>query len=147
MRNFKVYKLRIFLTATIAIFVGSVLANHQSEKTINERTQATGSVYVEGDKVPAAAPVVVKTTSARTGDQVYTEKCAMCHAGGIAGAPKLGEASAWSARVAQGEATLFEHAINGYQGAAGFMPAKGGCTDCGDEEVKAAVKYMLGKLK
>jgi cytochrome c5 len=64
---------------------------------------------------------------------------------GIAGAPKVGDAAAWEARIAQGEQTLLDHAINGYQGSAGYMPAKGGFAFLSDEDVAAAVAYMVAE--
>jgi cytochrome c5 len=65
-----------------------------------------------------------------------------CHGAGIAGAPKVGDKAAWTARIAQGNPTLYEHAIKGYQGKAGVMPPKGGST-APDADVKAAVDYMV----
>lgn len=142
------YKLRIVLVSLILTFVGTASADHQSKSTIEKRTQPTGKVYRQGDDVPVAKQVVAEVTSGpRSGEEIYTQKCAMCHASGVAGAPKAGEADAWTARIAKGEAKLIENAINGFQGDAGFMPAKGGCADCSDEETKAAVEYMLAMLK
>ena len=76
------------------------------------------------------------------GKSVYDTACAACHGVGLAGAPKFGDKAAWASRVAQGVATLDKHAIEGYQGSAGFMPAKGGRVDLSDDAVKAAVQYM-----
>ena len=128
-------------------FVGAASANHKSEKTVEERTAPTGDVFRVGDDVPVAVAPVVETSGPRDGEQVYSAKCAMCHTAGVAGAPKAGDSEVWSARITQGEAVLFEHAINGYQGSAGFMPAKGGCADCSDDEIKAAVKHMLDLIQ
>ncbi len=59
----------------------------------------------------------------------------------------LGDATAWGPRIEQGVDVLKDHAINGYTGAIGFMPAKGGRTDLSDEEVAAAVDYMVGEVR
>jgi cytochrome c5 len=67
----------------------------------------------------------------------------MCHAAGLAGAPKAGDAAAWKARVAQGVPTLHDHAINGIRA----MPAKGGNPSLSDAEVKAAVDYLVAQVK
>jgi len=80
------------------------------------------------------------------GRQVYDNACAICHGTGAAGAPKLGDAGAWQARTGQGTATLYDHAINGYMGEQGLMPPKGGRADLADEQVRAAVDYMLDAL-
>ena len=71
--------------------------------------------------------------------------CLACHGAGVAGAPILGDAAAWSARIAQGNDVLNDHAINGYTGAAGYMPAKGGRVDLSDQEVIDAVAYMVAE--
>ena len=80
--------------------------------------------------------------SADTGKTLYNSACVACHGAGIAGAPKIGDKAAWAPRIAQGNATLYEHAIKGFQGKAGVMPPKGGST-APDAEVKAAVDYMV----
>jgi cytochrome c5 len=77
------------------------------------------------------------------GEEVYNQACVACHGAGIAGAPKHGDKAAWAARIAQGADTLHKHAIEGYQGKAGFMPAKGGRTDLSDQSVINAVDYMV----
>ncbi len=94
-------------------------------------------------KPAPAEPVVAVSTEPKTGEEVYNMACTACHTAGIAGAPKVGEADAWSARIAQGMDVLHDHAINGYQGSAGVMPAKGGITSLSDDEVINAVSYMV----
>jgi len=74
----------------------------------------------------------------QTGQAVYTAVCAACHGAGVAGAPKMGDAGAWSARIAQGYDTLVQHAVQGIRA----MPAKGGNPDLDDVEVARAVVYM-----
>ena len=93
---------------------------------------------------PAAAEPV--KTAAIDGAKVYNTACVACHAAGIAGAPKVGDKANWAPRVKQGSAVLYEHAIKGFQGKVGMMPAKGG-SSASDEEVKAAVDYMVGASK
>ena len=68
----------------------------------------------------------------------------MCHAAGVAGAPKPGDKADWGPRIAQGKDTLYKHAIEGFTGAKGSMPARGGNAKMSDEDVKAAVDYMVG---
>jgi cytochrome c5 len=81
------------------------------------------------------------------GESTYKSSCGFCHDAGAAGAPKLGAASDWSARSAQGNDKLYEHSIKGFQGSKGFMPAKGGNGAIADADVKAAVDFMLSKVK
>lgn len=92
--------------------------------------------------IPAAAPAKLATTAAN-GESVYKAGCTVCHAAGIAGAPKTGEKSAWTPRIAKGKPTLYEHAIKGFNA----MPAKGGNAALADADVKAAVDYMVGLIK
>jgi cytochrome c5 len=81
------------------------------------------------------------------GEQVYGQVCKTCHEAGLAGAPKTGDKAAWTVRIAQGTNVLHDHAIKGYQGKAGVMPAKGGNAALSDDEVRAAVDYMVGAAK
>jgi len=79
----------------------------------------------------------------KLGEEVFNGTCIACHAQGINGAPILGNNKMWGKRVVQGEDVLLEHAKNGY----GLMPAKGGNTDLTDEQIAAAIKFMLSKLE
>ena len=100
---------------------------------------------------PTAASAAATTTtatatqvSADAGEKLFGSVCATCHTAGLMGAPKLSDKAAWAPRIAQGKDTLYKNAIVGYQGKAGVMPAKGG-SQASDEEVKAAVDYMVSK--
>jgi cytochrome c len=81
------------------------------------------------------------------GLNIYQQACATCHKGGLAGAPIVGDVQQWESRIAQGMDVLVDHAINGYQGSAGYMPPKGGQVQLSDEEVTAAVEYMVDNSK
>ncbi len=81
------------------------------------------------------------------GKAVYESSCAACHAQAVAGAPKFGDAAAWKDRVAKGNDALYENAIKGFTGEAGMMPPKGGFANLSDDEVKAAVDYMVESAK
>lgn len=78
------------------------------------------------------------------GEDVYDRACASCHAGGIAGAPETGDAEFWAERMEEvGLETMIERSIEGFTGDAGHMPARGGQQDLSDEEVAAAVAWMV----
>jgi cytochrome c5 len=83
----------------------------------------------------------------KTGEALFQQTCSACHGAGIAGAPKAGDKTAWGPRIAKGSPTLYDHAIHGFTGTAGMMPAKGGRTDAPDDLVKQAVDYMVGLAK
>lgn len=93
----------------------------------------------------AAALVALACAPARAADGklVYAQACAMCHAQGVAGAPRLGDKLAWQARVAGGKETLLASALKGK----GAMPAKGGNASLTDADVKAAVEFILSEVK
>ena len=78
---------------------------------------------------------------------LYESVCKTCHGAGIGGAPKAGDKGAWGPRMAQGNAMLYKHALQGYSGKVGVMPAKGGRIDLTDELIKAGVDHMLGMAK
>lgn len=96
-------------------------------------------------KPAAAAPA--QTAGNEQGKSVYGKTCALCHAAGVAGAPKPGDKADWGPRIAQGEATLYKHAIEGFTGAKGQMPPRGGATTLSDAEVKAAVDFMVAQSR
>ena len=81
------------------------------------------------------------------GEKTYKMACFACHGTGAAGSPKMGDKAVWAERIAKGNDTLYEHAIKGFQGSAGYMPPKGGRTDLSDADVKAAVDYMVSNSK
>ena len=86
-------------------------------------------------------------TAQASGEATYKAACFACHGAGVAGAPKLGDKAAWKDRIAQGKDKLYEHAIKGFKGKTGVMPAKGGRADLKDADVKAAVDYMAAQAK
>ena len=77
------------------------------------------------------------------GAETYTQACAACHQTGAAGAPKLGDKAAWGPRIAQGNDVLYTSAIKGK----GAMPPKGGQMQLADDDIKAAVDYMVAQSK
>lgn len=97
---------------------------------------------------PEAAPAApVAGGGLAKGEDVYKKTCSVCHATGVAGAPKLGNKAEWQPRIAQGTAVLYGHAIKGFTGSKGVMPPKGGNLALSDEEVKAGVDYMAAQAK
>ena len=97
-------------------------------------------------EAPAAAPAApAASTEVAAGEAVFKKTCAMCHQTGAAGAPKLGDKADWGPRLAQGKDTLYKHALEGFNGNKGAMPAKGGNPSLSDDDVKAAVDFMAGK--
>ena len=123
---------------------------------VSARTAPEGDVYT-GDTGRAAivaaqaaaleaAKKNVPFGGSTDGATVFNGLCSSCHGTGALGAPKL-EKAAWSARIAQGTDTLVKHAIEGYKGASGQMPARGNNPALTDEQVTNTVKWMLENLK
>lgn len=92
-------------------------------------------------KVPAEAPAA--DVAVGTGPALYNQACQVCHAAGVAGAPKFGDKAAWAPRLAQGLDGLTASVIKGK----GAMPPKGGAAAASDADLKAAVAYMVNAVK
>jgi cytochrome c5 len=149
--------LGILLGITIALIIlarfiaSNTSVAHRAEDPIRQaevaaRIAPVAKVAVAGQDNSALAPEAAAPVAAAEdlpGDTVYNQACVACHGAGIAGAPKLGDKAAWTARIAQGADTLHLHAIQGFQGKGGYMPPKGGRTDLSDQSVINAVDYMI----
>ncbi|HEX7080942.1 MAG TPA: c-type cytochrome [Gammaproteobacteria bacterium] len=140
-----------FLARAIAIDTQGqfVIEDPRVQAEILARIEPVGEVVLIGDEeleaarqAAAAAPAPVDMPL--SGPQVFNEACYLCHAPpGNAGAPVVGDMEAWADRIAKGMDVLVDHALNGFQGESGFMPAKGGRLDLSDDEIRAAVEYMV----
>jgi cytochrome c5 len=98
-------------------------------------------------KAPAGATAQAGGSSGlampTSGKELFDQTCSACHGAGIAGAPKAGDKAAWASHIAKGLPTLYDHALHGFTGSTGTMPAKGGRTDVPDAMVEQAVNYMV----
>ena len=92
---------------------------------------------------PQAAVPAAETADGGKGAELFKKTCAMCHQTGVAGAPKLGDKAAWAPRVATGKDALLSSVIKGK----GAMPPKAGAADLKDDDLKAAIDYMLAAVK
>ena len=115
-------------------------------KTVDEPAKVVEKTQVE-EKVQPVAQVKVADKSAPqenaiiSGEKISQVNCILCHGAGVMGAPKIGDATQWEARIAQGKEKLINHAIQGIN----MMPAKGGNASLSDEEVAAAVIWMANE--
>ncbi len=99
---------------------------------------------------PAQAPAAATTPAVAdnaAGKSAFGKVCAMCHAAGVAGAPKPGDKADWGPRIAQGMDVLYKHSIDGFTGAKGMMPPRGGSLTLTDDELKSAVDYMVNQSR
>jgi cytochrome c5 len=132
------------IVCAMAMLVSSltsvVLQAGSVEDGIVSRIHAVGSICIEGED--CAKVMTIAAAGPRSAEDVYNKGCLACHASGAAGAPKFRIAADWTARLALGMDSLYSNAINGK----GAMPARGLCPNCSDDEVKAAVDYMIEGL-
>jgi len=130
------------------------LANNAGAKFMEPEVPAAGAAAAPAADAaaPAAAPAATAPVAAPAklaadaGKKLYEASCQACHGAGIAGAPKFGDKAAWAPRIKQGLAVMEDHAIKGFMGKAGMMPARGG-SSASDDEIKAAVEYMVAAAK
>jgi cytochrome c5 len=133
-------------SAVIAVSLAALLAacGQKEEQPAADMAAPEAAAAAVAEPAPSEAAVAA-TPANEAGEKTYKTVCSMCHASGTAGAPIPGNKADWEARIAQGTETLYKHAIEGFTGAKGVMPAKGGMTSLSDDDVKAAVDYMVAK--
>jgi len=128
---------QLLVLAGIAGFVVSAAVIAADRATlVQQNLEPVAQVNVAGASAAAAnaAPV------AASGEQIYNKTCVTCHGAGVAGAPKLGDKTAWAPRISSLKVDgLVKTAISGINA----MPPKGGCMNCSDDDIKAAVEYMV----
>lgn len=163
LKNFTIVIVALHVVALALIVLARMLHNTQpvEENTaaiaaVESRLQPVGGVYAgaTGAAAKAAAAEAARTAAAGQvayggtldGKVIYDQLCGACHTSGAGGAPTMTRA-AWEPRIAQGNDVLVRHAIDGYQGESGVMPAKGGNPSLTDEQVTASVQWMLDNLQ
>lgn len=171
MRNYDIEFLKHFsmviaflVVVTLGLILGAMWLHSDRAVAVEDmagggveaRLQPYGAVYAgeTGAAAMAAAAEAARAAAAsqvayggtEDGSVIYGNLCSACHNAGAGGAPKL-EQAAWAPRIAKGEETLIKHAIDGFQGDAGLMPARGGNPALTDTQVAATVKWMLENLK
>lgn len=131
--------------------------NPGKRQVTEQRIAPVGAVYA-GDTGRAAIEAAAAAAKAAAASQVayggttdgktiFGNLCHACHETGAGGAPMLTDKAHWGPRVALGVDTLVKHAIEGYTGSSGMMPAKGGNPALTDEQVRATVEWMISQVK
>ena len=146
------------LLETIFVVIGTlvgaiIIITFATTKSDTEDTtvKAVENKPVEENVQPVAEVKVAENNSTTdnnseensliSGEKISQVNCILCHGAGVMGAPKIGDAAQWEARIAQGKDKLIDHAIKGIN----MMPAKGGNAALSDEEVAAAVIWMANQ--
>lgn len=133
-------------SASTSTAAQSTQASSENSETTADTTSADTSADTTGTTSVSTAMAQADAAPAaeqgpRSGEQVYQKFCSTCHKTGVANAPKFADKAAWEPRVAKGKDVLYQSAINGVAGTA--MTPKGSCMNCSDDELKAAVDYMV----
>ena len=163
LKRFSLVIAALFGVMVVLILLGLFLNSRKpiepnpiAEARTAERIRPLGAVYAGETGAAAAAAAAAAAQAAAAGGApyggtldgavIYQNLCSACHATGAggAGAPT---AAAWAPRIAKGLETLVKHAIEGYQGESGIMPARGGNARLTDEQVRASVEYMVKKYQ
>lgn len=135
----------------IAIILGEVvIGQHGNDEMTVESVDTMEDVamrlqpVVSLDEMRSSMTVAsaAGNTANKSPDQLYQGACLACHSTGAAGAPKIGDAAAWTARLAKGLDSLVTSAINGI----GAMPPRGG-SQFNDDQIRATVEYILSESK
>lgn len=159
----------VLVGAVYKVFVGAPPQAPMDDQSVAERLKPMGEVTVAAAPAPAAeapageaaapaeaapaeaAPAATETAAAApaaasgaaAGEAIYNKACIACHAAGVAGAPKLGDAAAWEPRIAKGIDALLQSAINGLNA----MPPRGTCMDCSDDDLRNGIEFMISKAQ
>lgn len=138
--------LKLLLCTVVLWGVSAHAVAPGSADEIRERTTPVGELCRVGENCAGvinasstSAIGAVAAGGAMSGEQIYNQFCFACHATGVTEAPRFGNADDWAPRIAKGIDTLMETTLAGLK----FMPPKGACMACSDEELRAAVDYMV----
>lgn len=140
---------KLILSNMLAVADGVLEPEPMDAEAVEERIKPVAKETV-GEEQIAAAPAAVEEDAAAASDganteensvgkQVYNQVCSVCHSTGMMNSPRFGNADDWAPRLEQGIETVYGHALNGLN----MMPARGGNPTLSDDEVKAAVDFMI----
>ncbi|OGV27180.1 MAG: hypothetical protein A3F18_07130 [Legionellales bacterium RIFCSPHIGHO2_12_FULL_37_14] len=111
------------------------------DPSILDRVKPFGAVRVEGQSAEQELNIKqITIKKARTGEEVYQQHCTVCHASGVAGAPRFQHHNDWEPRLkSKNLQVLLKEVTTGYKA----MPPMGTCQECSEDELKKAIAYML----
>jgi len=135
----------------IALIIGEVVIGpHSDEEVMAEAVDSMEDLAMRLKPVVTLADMrsnmsvasAAGSTANKSPAQLYQSACLACHTTGAAGAPKIGDGGAWSARLAKGLDVLVTSAIKGI----GAMPPRGG-SQFSDQQIESVVEYILNESK
>jgi cytochrome c5 len=157
-RRFGMILAVLTLFGFVVAFIARSIAGDAHQATMNSPTAVAERIAPEGSErvgdptqvvaptpkasaMASAAPAAMAAASGPvSAEQTYNANCMACHASGVAGAPKKGDAAAWAPRIAQGEDALVQSVVKGK----GAMPPKAGNPSLTEEQIRASVRYLIG---
>lgn len=133
----------IILSTMLSVAKGTVTPESMAAEDVVERIKPVAQVNVGEAPVIEVAAVEAATTETASSDNVgakiVDQTCALCHRTGMMNSPKIGDADGWAPRIEKGMDKVYANAINGFN----MMPARGGNAGLSDDDVKAAVDYII----
>lgn len=133
-------KLGLAVAVVLAITALGQAVPAGTDADVLERTQPFGKLCKQGDECGGAeVPAPPAAAAGMTGSDVYSTYCHTCHGTGLNDAPKIGDSEAWTPRVSKGAEELLRTTKEGLN----LMPVMGLCMACSDEELQAAIDYMI----
>ena len=136
------------ILALIPVLALLLLGTACSEKETTVPREAAPAAQVAEPEATAPEPIAEPAATQAAaepmatsvdGQKIYQSSCQACHVAGVAGAPKLGDKEAWAPRIAKGNDAMFLSVKNGLKA----MPPKGTCMSCSEDELRAAMEYMV----
>ena len=128
--------------------IGQVTVNTSETSAAKPASEPAAPEAAATEAVEAVASTETATDNSDgdgDGEKIYRSACFTCHDGGVAGAPKLGDAGLWAPRIEKGMDALLQSAIHGVPGTA--MPPRGTCATCSDDDLKAAIEFMVSQVQ
>ncbi|MGH8183746.1 MAG: c-type cytochrome [Rhodanobacteraceae bacterium] len=167
MKHFAIMIAMLAGTAVLLIIIGTFVwaslpkdSNQREVQRAGDRISPVSAVYagdtgraaMEAAKTAAAQAAASQVAYGGTtdGKTIFNDLCTTCHTNPATGAPDIHDKAAWAPRIAEGIATLVQHAIHGYKGKNGngpVMPPKGGNPALTDAQIEATVKWMVSQAK
>ena len=128
---------QVFLTACSLIFLPACNNSEELNLDISLKNPESEKAIFDPMSLTLDSNHLIK------GREIWIETCSVCHLEGLGGAPLIGDSQEWAKRLDKTIKTLYSHAIEGFYGDYGEMPARGGNDSLKDSEVKSAVDFVL----
>jgi cytochrome c5 len=136
----------------LPLIIAAALAGCEQKAPVAPAAPSASAAAAPTATAPATAPAPAPVAAAAAGpapsaevlakgEKIYTATCVACHGAGVLGAPKFGDKAAWQPRIVKGMDALYFSSLNGFK----MMPPRGGNAALKDDEMKAAVDYMVSK--